>query len=214
MIAIPELQNLDNGPNGTGKSLHQLKVYVDSEGFARDDDHNCNIPSIDVLTFGRGDWYQKEYGTWSAENVQHRVNYVLGFLRGVSVAAGPDEKTEVVLVTHGSFMNRLINNATGILVLRKHKSNATNFEIAHYSYAKLTSHVFDNDGALREIDEKELHGLRGLWKVNQINEEEEQTIKEQDNVEKVEAESEIKGGSDVEKDLKDSDSQNTSSTEE
>ncbi|KAL2071119.1 hypothetical protein VTL71DRAFT_12354 [Oculimacula yallundae] len=141
VTALPELQNLDSGPNGQGLDLEELVEQYGpyEDGFMVEGD-------IDVSTFGREGWNEKKEGIWSSKEVQWRVDHVKGFLKGMW-AASDDKRMEVVVVSHGSFLKKLVNNAIFIP-----------------SDAQLTSCVFDDDGGFREIGAKELKQLRKLAK--------------------------------------------------
>ncbi|KUJ17958.1 uncharacterized protein LY89DRAFT_717602 [Mollisia scopiformis] len=132
VYAMPELQSLDRGPGGIGASFSRLsKKYRVKEG---------EMPKVDVTTFGRKGWNDKEYGAWSPSEAHRRVDFIKGFLRGL-LAAATSKIIEVVIITHRSFLKQLCRSAkTGFMVFS-------------------TCALFQ-DGELRPIGDRELKKLR------------------------------------------------------
>jgi broad specificity phosphatase PhoE len=131
VYAMPELQSLDRGPGGVGAGFSKLsKKYRAKEG---------EVPRVDVTTFGRKGWNDKD-GVWSPSEANWRVDFVKGFLRGL-LAATTNKIIEVVIISHRSFLNKLLKHAkTGFMVVN-------------------TCALFQ-DGELRSIGDSELKRLR------------------------------------------------------
>jgi hypothetical protein len=96
IIALPELQNWDKGPNGTGKDLPKLqKCWEDS--------YQRGQICIDMWTFMCYDWNRKAYGRWSATELKERIGFLKGFLKGVWLG-GERKSVEIAVVTHILFL--------------------------------------------------------------------------------------------------------------
>ncbi|KAE8449823.1 hypothetical protein EG329_007300 [Mollisiaceae sp. DMI_Dod_QoI] len=132
VVAMPELQSLDKGPGGVGAGFTKLsKKYRVKEG---------EVAKVDVTTFGRSGWNDKDHGAWSPSGAHWRVDFIKGFLRGL-LAAATDKIIEVVIISHRSFLKQLCKNAkTGFMVNN-------------------TCALFQN-GELRSIGDRELKRLR------------------------------------------------------
>ncbi|KAF8855114.1 hypothetical protein BDZ45DRAFT_728309 [Acephala macrosclerotiorum] len=131
VYAMPELQSLDRGPGGVGAGFSKLsKKYRAKEG---------EVPKVDVTTFGRKGWNDKD-GVWSPSEAHWRVDFVKGFLRGL-LAATTNKTIEVVIISHRSFVNKMLKHAkTGFMDVN-------------------TCALF-LDGELRSIGDRELKRLR------------------------------------------------------
>ncbi|KAE9375234.1 hypothetical protein N431DRAFT_453897 [Stipitochalara longipes BDJ] len=109
IIAVPELQNFDKGPNGRGQSARKLaKKYC--RWFKR---KNKDTPPehlrIDAKSLVPRGWNSKESGKWSTG--KWRLYHVKGHLQGLWVGAGAGtRKVEVVVVSHSSFFRRLLED--------------------------------------------------------------------------------------------------------
>lgn len=98
VYAMPELQSLDRGSAGVGASFSKLlKRYRIKDG---------EVPKVDVVTFGRRGWNDKDHGAWSPSEAHRRVDFIKGFLRGL-LAATTGKIVEVVIITHRSFLKHL-----------------------------------------------------------------------------------------------------------
>jgi len=104
IIALPELQNMDTGPNGTGSSVERLQTQW-KEGYSVGSRGTVNV-NVDVWTFMCKDWNVKGSGKWSPDEVNWRVNFFKGFLKGIWLGGGR-KKVEIAVVTHGSFLEKL-----------------------------------------------------------------------------------------------------------
>jgi broad specificity phosphatase PhoE len=109
VIAMPQLQNLDSGINGTGLDPDELADRYNGVDWDRD---RSGLPRGWVDTsFVQEGRNVKETGKWSAEEVQWRLEYIRIFLQVIWVISGAGRcKTEVVIVTHGSLLRKLVND--------------------------------------------------------------------------------------------------------
>ncbi|KUJ17959.1 uncharacterized protein LY89DRAFT_732662 [Mollisia scopiformis] len=138
--ALPELQNLDMGPSGTGMNVSDLdKEFTGNFGLLGGKDRKS---VVDVKTFMAKDWNSKETGSWSTPEVEWRVDYMRGFLKGLLAGR---ERVEVVIVSHGSFLRKLVNDVK-------------------FQDVVLTSCVFGEDGKFEEISQDKLGDLRKQMK--------------------------------------------------
>lgn len=101
IFAVPELQTFDKAAPGVGLDLPDLQQKYKDER------------SIDVTTFGRPDWNNKQEGRWSVEGKEQSIDFVRGLLEGMgstTTAVANGGWTEVVLVSHRSFLKELIED--------------------------------------------------------------------------------------------------------
>jgi len=103
-----ELQTVGNGPNGTGLEkrewLKRFGPQGSSEFAGRVNDYNSKIPS---------DWTAKDYGRWSADEIDWRVLEFMTVLRRCR------QGSEVVVVSHGSFLKALVPGSKPKLIGRE-----------------------------------------------------------------------------------------------
>ncbi|KAE9375235.1 hypothetical protein N431DRAFT_334387, partial [Stipitochalara longipes BDJ] len=90
-------------------------------------------------------WNMKETGRWSASEVHWRLDFIRTRLREIWVVNGAGRrKIEVVIVTHGSFLRKLVNDVK-------------------FEDVELTHCLFNNgDGEFEEISKEELDILRDV----------------------------------------------------
>jgi hypothetical protein len=99
IIALPELQNMDPGPNGTGTDIEALQGQWPAAGTP------CNSKT-DFWTFMTKGWNWKRNGKWSPNQVQWRMDFLKGFLKGIWLGGGK-KRVEIAVVTHGSILREL-----------------------------------------------------------------------------------------------------------
>jgi hypothetical protein len=108
IIAMPELQGLGSGPNGTGPDLQDLIRIHGHQLFGA----NTSTERKVVLTYMKEDWnhrWQKSRGRWNAQRTAWRKASVKAFLNHLWVHH-PGVCKEIVIVGHGSFFNLLVDN--------------------------------------------------------------------------------------------------------
>jgi len=168
VLALPELQNLDPGPAGRGKDPAELEQIYCANGGKEDSEFRGKIN----LTFMTSGWNGKDEGKWQNEVVQWRVDYIKGFLRGLG-AGSPDIRVEVMVISHGSFLKKLIED--GLFDDGKMESHAEWVNVglivggpdeARFADVPVRSFGFDESGNLRELDRKELDIARGLLELS------------------------------------------------
>jgi hypothetical protein len=94
IIAAPELQNFDRGPNGTGQDVWDLA-------------QRFSWLRVNVKSLVPRDWNLKTEGRWSEK--EWRLHHMKGFLQGLWVGAGAGtKKVENVVVSHSSFFRELL----------------------------------------------------------------------------------------------------------
>lgn len=109
VYAMPELQSLDRGPGGVGAGFSKLsKKYRVKEG---------EVPKVDVATFGRKGWNDKDHGAWSPSEAHRRVDFIKGFLRGLLAAAATSKIIEVVIISHRSFLKQLCRSGKSLPIM-------------------------------------------------------------------------------------------------
>ena len=113
IVPMPELQTLGGGPNGTGKSVSELKErYGTADELTFDEGQIAEQKPLFDWRFIREDWIFGKDGAgndiWGAGKVEWRKNYVTGFLRGIIMAKEPKERVEILLVGNGSFFRILV----------------------------------------------------------------------------------------------------------
>lgn len=75
ITSLSELQNLDEGVNGKGLNMKDFRVVYESSELKQ-----AQPGWIDVTTFGREGWNEKETGIWNVDEVKWRTDHVKGFL--------------------------------------------------------------------------------------------------------------------------------------
>jgi len=114
VIAMPQLQNLDSGPNGSGLDRDELVNRYNGKDL---DKGKFGLPQgwVDTCLIPK-DWNLKETGQWSADEVQGRLDHMRGFLQAIWLAHSfGKHRVEVVIVTHGSFLQKLVKDGTPLL---------------------------------------------------------------------------------------------------
>lgn len=99
IIALPELQNVDRMPNGTGKDLSKLQKWWEER-------YQRGQTRIDVWTFMINDWNKKAPGEAGAKDFKERIGFLKGFLKGLWLG-GQRRSIEAAVVTHSSFVYQL-----------------------------------------------------------------------------------------------------------
>lgn len=166
IIALPELQNMDKKPNGTGTETVTLQGKW-KDGFHIDSSEADIDVDVDVWTFMCNDWIFKESGRWSPEEVKWRIGFLKGFLKGIYLGGGR-KKVEVAMVTHGSFireMNRelFLPPSMRYKILLAITDLGLLLDLVKDKEAEVTSCVFDEEGGFQEVSDEELRVLREKW---------------------------------------------------
>jgi len=117
IIALPQLQNFDQGPNGTGQSADELaKKYG---GFQqRNRGAKPQHLRVDATSLVAEGWNLKISGKWSEG--EWSIHHVKGHLQGLWVGAGAGTKqVEAVVVSHSSFFRNWLEGSEIYLIYVK-----------------------------------------------------------------------------------------------
>ncbi|PMD66243.1 uncharacterized protein K444DRAFT_624739 [Hyaloscypha bicolor E] len=124
-LAIPELQTLGDGPNGTGRDTDALKLKCDHDGQVLNQAElilegemvwgDKAVRCVD-FQYMKKDWNDEnekdEDGKWCARRTSWRVRHIKGFVSSLRAANG-ESATEIVAVGHGSFFRKSIGESRG-----------------------------------------------------------------------------------------------------
>jgi broad specificity phosphatase PhoE len=149
IIALPELQNIDIGPNGTGHNTDALQSQLSGM-------YSESSTKPDVWTFMCDDWNKKLGSRWGPEEVNWRIGIIKGLLKGMWLGGGK-KKVEVAMVTHSSFLRQLRRESSHMAWPTDANSELCPVQDRE---AQITTCVFDNAGDFREIDLNKLQTLR------------------------------------------------------
>lgn len=109
VVALPHLQSLGSGLNGTGMDVAELnKRYGNEEGpeGAIGAGHQFK-GKVDLSNMSEG-WNCKSDTVWTKDHDAWSVKFIKAFLMTLS-AGTPGKRTEVVIVSHSNFMERLLD---------------------------------------------------------------------------------------------------------
>lgn len=104
VIALPELQSMGAGPNGTGKTLEELESIYGDTAQGGSEYKGC----VD-FRFLRLDWNDPKHKDKSTQGqystTDRRLAFMRGVLTGLCAGSKPGERVEVVVIGHSSVFN-------------------------------------------------------------------------------------------------------------
>jgi broad specificity phosphatase PhoE len=117
ICAVPELQSMGTGPNGTGMSLPELKERYEG-GWYRERDTRRDFRRGVDFKFMCEDWNnpdeKRDGGSGRYMGIASRMGFVRGFLRGLVTGHRGRGRLEVVFVTHSSLINQWVGDGTSL----------------------------------------------------------------------------------------------------